>query len=177
MTDILPEEPDLHLKPEVIASTAEAVAKLYSEETGVYEAPPSIRIPNTNMEGWRKIARNSPFLESQILGLANVLKTVRDLKKHISSMKLYDITEGLFRGIDFKDEGVKYFLTDIYLRRIIMEGTGIINPQESFRKTQALQIEQELGLKPGLCTLTLEQVTRAAIVGTLSPISRPLEIA
>lgn len=173
MTDRIPEEPDLHIDPKIIETAAKSAAELYSHEIGItgFNAPQTIKVPNTNMEDWRRIASDSRHLDSQIMTLANVLTTARDLRKKLPPNKLVEITVDLFHGIVFRDEAVKAFLTDIFLRKV-RESSGIVNPQKTFRKIQELEIEDDLGLKPGICDLTLERVVRAAIVGTLSPIPR-----
>lgn len=177
-------EPNLNLEPKVIEGAVKAVADLYSTEInmtdyGTTQVPQRIKM-NEELQNrvWRDVARRFPHLEVQILGLRVALRRAREIENHLPAEKIDEISKPLTKGIEFKDERTKFFIQDIFFRRVMWDKDfAEINPSDIFRRAEAISIREDLGLKAGLCDLTLEQVVKEAIVGTLRLTSRQTKVS
>lgn len=173
--DVVPGEPNLNLESKVIEGAVKAVADLYSAEInmsgfGIMQKTQRLKINEGRSDkAWREVAKKFPRLEIQILGLRSALRRGRIIEEKYSPQQIDEISEPLTQGIEFKDERTKFFLQDIFFRRIMYDmNHEEVDPFDIFRRSEAYRIREELGLRAGVCNLTLEQVVRAAIVGPLS---------
>ena len=129
----------------------------------------------TKDEAWRKVAGKFPDLSMQILGaLRFALKKARSVEDRYTTTQIEIIAHPFTHDIIFSEVGIRQFLEDIFIRRI-MEG---MNPNLSYIGSTAAAVlgsslegnhmREELGLKEGICKMTLEEAVRAAITGRVS---------
>lgn len=173
-------EPDLQLPPEVITNASKAVADIYFfEETADKEGfrgaalyipiePSSQMLKWRDTQLWSEAAKKFPHLASQIQGLRSALRIGREVKNTYQTGRLTMIRDSLNRGVSFKDRMTEEFLLDILIRRsVVYKGATFTNTTD-FVEEEAEIMRKELKIEQGKSDLKLQDVVKAALIGTLS---------
>lgn len=188
MSEDKSQEPNLNLEPGVLENAVKEVANLYLNEIsfrketspGIWDEYPQVtRLAYEELvkrdDAWRKVAEKFPALSAQILGaLRFALKRARAIEDRYTTTQVEIIAHPLTHDVKFTEPGAKQFLEDIFIRRI-MEGASpslsYVNhttPAILGSKDEGSKMREELGLKEGTCSMTLEKAIRATITGRLS---------